>query len=200
MKTGKTISAVLLIILLPLLIYTQEIYKVTASKLNVRNDIGANAEVIGQLDKDQQIKVLKISDGWAEIEYNNENGYVAEKYIVKISFKSDTENNNENDDYSDPFWIYIGIIIIVLYYVFYRYKKRCRKCKKWGAMKQISKELKEEKPTHIKKSFDRKNKKGEVTSTYEKPVPATKYLYLITEQCKYCSAKNEFYKTKTKEN
>lgn len=61
----------------------QNMYEVV-SKLNVREQPNTSSRVLGVLSPKSQVQVFEISDGWARINYNEQESYISSKYIVKI--------------------------------------------------------------------------------------------------------------------
>ncbi|EJL6270780.1 SH3 domain-containing protein, partial [Vibrio cholerae] len=57
------------------------IYVVTATKLNVRDNPFTTQEIVGYLEKGQEILVERIIFDWAMITYNEKNYWVSTKYI-----------------------------------------------------------------------------------------------------------------------
>ena len=86
-------------------------YKVTASKLNVRNAPNTSGAVVGSVTQNKQVDVVKISNGWAQINYNGQKAYVsaqyltpaaggaAESYSSSSSSKSSSSSSSFNADF-----------------------------------------------------------------------------------------------------
>ena len=53
--------------------------------LNVRNAPSKNAEKIGEIEKGMEVGVYSEKDGWCEIRYNGEVGYIAKEYVEMVS-------------------------------------------------------------------------------------------------------------------
>lgn len=66
-------------------IHKHEIYRCTATVLNVRSMPTQNSRVIGTLRKGQEVEVIKIEKDFATIMYNGQKGYVSLKYLNKIN-------------------------------------------------------------------------------------------------------------------
>lgn len=60
-------------------------YKVTASSLNVRNAPNTSGTVLGSLAQSAEIDVIKITDGWAEINFKGHKAYVSAKYLTPVA-------------------------------------------------------------------------------------------------------------------
>ncbi|WP_454054030.1 N-acetylmuramoyl-L-alanine amidase [Clostridium sp. Marseille-Q7071] len=58
-----------------------KIAQITADILNVRSGPGINYSVIGQLKKNDKVKLYKKSNGWYSIYYGNSGGYINISYI-----------------------------------------------------------------------------------------------------------------------
>ncbi|MDE5611537.1 MAG: hypothetical protein K2I90_05915 [Odoribacter sp.] len=100
-----------------------------------------------------------------------------------------------------PSILWSGIVgDIILWIICYRYSTRCDKCKKWGAMKTISKELVSERASSITKKLEKKNRQGEVIGTQEVVVPATVYTYHVHRCCSKCGHRDYLVKTSKREN
>lgn len=55
---------------------------ITGTVLNVREAPNTSARILIQLEKGTQVAVLKQSDGWTNIKYNNVTGWVSSEYIA----------------------------------------------------------------------------------------------------------------------
>lgn len=60
---------------------TEMTYKTTAN-LNIRSTPGTDGEILGKLAAGEEVNVLSIQDGWAQIEYQNKTAYISEKYLT----------------------------------------------------------------------------------------------------------------------
>ena len=101
---------------------------------------------------------------------------------------------------SKAFWICLIILLISLSIVMSGFRKRCRNCGKWWAMKIIRKRLVDEKASWIKKEFKDKTRDGRIIRTREEAVPATVYTYRIDRQCKHCGHEDYLIKEEIREN
>jgi len=68
-------------------------YKVTASKLNVRNAPDKSGQVIGSVTQDMEVEVVSISDGWAEIKYKGKTAYISAQYITPVKKSSSSQSS-----------------------------------------------------------------------------------------------------------
>ncbi|MBQ6322709.1 MAG: SH3 domain-containing protein, partial [Lachnospiraceae bacterium] len=50
--------------------------------LNIRSTPGTDGEILGKLAAGEEVNVLSIQDGWAQIEYQNKTAYISEKYLT----------------------------------------------------------------------------------------------------------------------
>lgn len=66
-----------------------QLYKVTASALNVRKK-PVDGEIIGLLKKGDNIIVSEIADDWCRIDYNGENAWVSLNYLVHLTVIDDS--------------------------------------------------------------------------------------------------------------
>lgn len=68
-----------------LTVKADDIYEVTAARLNVRARPSSNATILGGLSQGDQIEVTEITNsGWAKFLYNNKIGYVSSKYLQLV--------------------------------------------------------------------------------------------------------------------
>ena len=98
------------------------------------------------------------------------------------------------------FIVVLSIAILIAGINVYFFSKRCRSCQKWNALRVISNEVIDEKPSHKTKTLTDKNSKGEVIRKREVTVPSTVYTYLIHKKCKFCEQVTEHIKEKNIEN
>ena len=94
--------------------------------------------------------------------------------------------------------IFIGLLI--LWPIAYIYSRKCPKCSKWNAMKNIGSEIVDEKASTIKRQSRVKDSNGKVIRTEDVYVPATTTTYKMWRKCKYCGFENYKIKTKKTEN
>lgn len=65
---------------------TPGVYKVTASSsLRVRQAPNTHGAIIGQKMSGEKIEVIRVNNGWAQISYNGQEGYVSAQYIEYLS-------------------------------------------------------------------------------------------------------------------
>jgi len=74
---------------------------VQVENLNVRENPSLSAEVIDQLDKGVTVKVISEKGNWSNISYNDQEGWVASKFIDESPPDSLNEDKNETDS-SEP--------------------------------------------------------------------------------------------------
>jgi len=60
---------------------SQKIGYISATSINFREEANTSSNIITSLTKNTQVRVLRVEDGWAKIEYNGTKGYVSNKYI-----------------------------------------------------------------------------------------------------------------------
>lgn len=93
MRVIKHYLICIVIIFVSSVLYGQEVYKVTASALNVRNLPSTNnSTIIGQVRLNDTINVISIENNWAKFYYKSNVAYVSNKYLEKIDLY--LENNN----------------------------------------------------------------------------------------------------------
>ncbi len=96
-----------------------------------------------------------------------------------------------------------GLMIISFLFtavMIYGLTKICESCGSWFAMEVKSEELINEKPSHIIKTLETTNRKGEVIAKQRVSVPATIYTIHVTEICTYCQQRVEYDKNLKEEN
>ena len=72
--------------------------KVNTSSLNVRSGPSTSYSKIGALTRGTVIKVLSESNGWSQIEFNNQIGYVSSEYLIDISETGSIETGNSTNN------------------------------------------------------------------------------------------------------
>lgn len=70
--------------------------RVNNDTLNVRSGPGTSNEVLGQLHNGDTVDITGSEDGWYRIEYDEEVGYVAEKYVDVIEAEEDSVQGDES--------------------------------------------------------------------------------------------------------
>lgn len=195
---------ILLILFISNPLFAQQYYQVTTDVLNVRSSADKNSEIISKLNLGDSIYVVEYSDGWSQVRLNETTtGFVASKYLSK-DFKSSEISELRNNTKSTPTdfspLIYLAIVAIGLYIVYRRYKRKCKECGRWYAMKITDEEVVDRVSASVKKTIKEKNGQGEIIKTKEIYIPATKTKYLVTETCKYCGHEKRYYNSETKEN
>ncbi|RGN31947.1 SH3 domain-containing protein [Bacteroides oleiciplenus] len=82
---------------------TAGIYKVTASSsLRVRQAPNTNGAIMGQKMAGEKIEVTEINNGWAQINYNGQVGYVSAQYIEYLS-PSPTQSTSKQWNWENLF-------------------------------------------------------------------------------------------------
>jgi hypothetical protein len=144
-------------------------------------------------------------------DYQEENSSSSEKEGIQTN--EETQNQKIDSDVSKTnskaqplttkdktiLWA-IVIFILVILITRYRYKRKCRNCGKWNAMKKINTECVNEQASSIVEKRQKKDSTGKVISTWEESIPATVYTYHIHRQCKHCGYKDYLEKTKKRKN
>lgn len=74
----------------PELIHAQGIQGKITENLNLRSGPSTNDTIILTMKKNSSVKILKYTENWAYIKYNNQLGYASKQYILEI------HNNNNN--------------------------------------------------------------------------------------------------------
>ena len=102
--------------------------------------------------------------------------------------------------FSSGGFIFLLLFIGLCYWGYKQIAYRCKSCGKFGALKKNGSELIGEKPTKIKETLYRRNKKGEVTSSYEKLVDGKKKTFKVYYKCANCNHETTEIKTNTVKN
>lgn len=72
-------------------------YTVTTDSLNVRSSPDRNGEVIGKLNKGNQIQKFKEQNGWIQTYVDGNEGWVAAHYLVQAEQESSDNNQEANE-------------------------------------------------------------------------------------------------------
>ncbi len=95
----KTIGLQLLLLAFcPLLLTAQNLYEVTASRLNVRKLPSSESAIIGGFSKGDVVNVRELKKSWAEIDFKRGIGYVSLKFIRPIEVEEEISQENESED------------------------------------------------------------------------------------------------------
>ena len=98
-------------------------------------------------------------------------------------------------------FIFFAIGVYIIYRIIaYRYRRKCRHCGRWNAMRITEERCVDQKESRIKETLKKRDGKGNVISTREVYVPATTYFYETHRKCKYCSSEDILKSSKTKKN
>jgi hypothetical protein len=98
-------------------------------------------------------------------------------------------------------FIFFAIGVYIIYRIIaYRYRRKCRHCGRWNAMRITEERCVDQKESRIKETLKKRDDKGNVISTREVYVPATTYFYETHRKCKYCSSEDILKSSKTKKN
>ena len=98
-------------------------------------------------------------------------------------------------------FIFFAIGVYIIYRrIAYRYRRKCRHCGRWNAMRITEERCVDQKESRIKETLKKRDGKGNVISTREVYVPATTYFYETHRKCKYCSSEDILKSSKTKKN
>ena len=65
--------------------YSEGIYKITASSLNLRKNPDTSSEVLCTIPNGERITVTEISNGWGKTSFNGSEGWIAMKYTEFIA-------------------------------------------------------------------------------------------------------------------
>ncbi len=84
MINARRLYIVVIGLLVTMLSFAQEMYKVTAASLNIRRAPSAKSQILGACKQDSVLAVLEIENGWAQIEYKGKVAYISAKYLEKV--------------------------------------------------------------------------------------------------------------------
>lgn len=84
MNLIKRLSVFVMSLLVGMVSYANDVYEVTATRLNVRASRTTDARVVGTINKGQKIEVEDINASWATIKYNGKTAYVSTRFLKYI--------------------------------------------------------------------------------------------------------------------
>lgn len=117
---------------------------------------------------------------------------ISNNYSKEISKIHSAKIKAALSKYKIKWWIIIIIAFIIIQKISKsRYERKCVNCGRWAAMRTISRECIDEKPSTIKEERRKRNAEGKVIETREVDVPATTYIYCIHRKCKYCGYEDD---------
>jgi len=81
---------------------------ICVSPVNVRDAASSNSNIIGELEKGDEVTVLSKDGGWYEIEYKGKSAYVYERYLSEKQDSSSSTSiykgqGNSNAGYDDEY-------------------------------------------------------------------------------------------------
>lgn len=100
-----------------------------------------------------------------------------------------------------PWYVKLGILVLIFFSIvrfFSAIGSACPVCRKWSAMREVDKEIIDEKASNIK--VRSKNRVGDIEGFIDQRVPATIYTYKITYRCRFCGHESVEYKSEKIEN
>lgn len=119
----------------------------------------------------------------------------------QLSQTSDKNTLKEKEKENIFNFIFFAIGVYIIYrIVAYRYRRKCKHCGKWNAMRKTGTYCVGEKDSRIKETTNVRDGNGKVLRTYEEFVPATTYFYETHRKCKYCGFKDVLKSSETKKN
>ena len=96
----KKLFLTLITLMLCILVFAATPYKVTASRLNVRNQPGQQGAILGSLAQGASVDVVSVKNGWAEIRYNGQKAYISAQYITPAATTKTAEKTAANKNNS----------------------------------------------------------------------------------------------------
>lgn len=91
-----------LLLLLCITATAQDIYVVTATKLNVRKSASAESSIVGSLSKGDKVDVYNFKGGWAEIGFKNGTAFVSKKYLEKVESETTSQSKLPSTPAPEP--------------------------------------------------------------------------------------------------
>ncbi|GEM_PF-6209042 len=73
----------------------------TTAGVNFRKDADEDADVIGTIELGEKVEVLGTEDGWTQVRYDGETGYVKSDYIGKEPVQASQDDDNDDEDSGD---------------------------------------------------------------------------------------------------
>lgn len=150
------------------------------------------------------------------LEQENKNVAYKKHFSKKQNKKKSKKNNSKNltsqtasskggsteeNKKSIFHFIFFAIGVYIIYRIIaYRYRRKCKHCGKWNAMRKTGTYCVGEKDSRIKETTNVRDGNGKVLRTYEEFVPATTYFYETHRKCKYCNFKDVLKSSETKKN
>ncbi|MBN2898436.1 MAG: C40 family peptidase [Clostridia bacterium] len=87
MKIARIVSGCLIALLLTSSMGFAETYqsvKITADKLNIREDMAIDATILGSLDQETVVGTSELTDGWYKISYSGKPAYISADYAEVV--------------------------------------------------------------------------------------------------------------------
>lgn len=129
---------------------------------------------------------------------NNSKNLTSQTAPSKKSSKGGLTEENKKSIFH---FIFFAIGVYIIYCIIaYRYRRKCKHCGKWNAMRKTGTYCVGEKDSRIKETTNVRDGNGKVLRTYEEFVPATTYFYETHRKCKYCNFKDVLKSSETKKN
>ena len=78
----------------------QDVYVITTGSVNLREQGNKDAKILAILKEGTQLKLLSEDNGWTQVDYNGQTGYVSSEY-VKHADQIDSEEGHAEEDQTD---------------------------------------------------------------------------------------------------
>ena len=75
----------------------QDVYVITTGSVNLREQGNKDAKILAILKEGTQLKLLSEDNGWTQVDYNGQTGYVSSEY-VKHADQIDSEEGQAEED------------------------------------------------------------------------------------------------------
>ncbi len=105
---------------------------------------------------------------------------------------------SEGENRQVLFWIVLIVMEITLFIILKSFSRKCPKCGKLNALKEIDRSNIGRSRTTIDEMKNIYNSKGEIVGSYDAPVPATIYTDKVHYQCRFCGFEKEQEKSYTR--
>jgi hypothetical protein len=131
MMMNRFYTLIISLLLFSFNLNAQEIYKVTADKLNVRQTKDPSSKKIGFVPQNENVQVLDSTDAkYFKIKVSNGEGWVSSQFLTKIvtapvkqnqNSKPIIESKTEKDNSRVIFIAFAGVIMITLLFIIFKF-------------------------------------------------------------------------------
>lgn len=79
----------------------QDVYVITTGSVNLREQGNKDAKILAILKEGTQLKLLSEDNGWTQVDYNGQTGYVSSEYVKHADQIDSEEGQAEEDQTAD---------------------------------------------------------------------------------------------------